>query len=145
MMKILFLDIDGVCNSRTYALNRTPSGGMLGIDPKPAALVRQIIEATGCKVVLSSTWRLHKDLRERVRKEVCDFIDVTPRYPSAYRGEEVRTWLLDNVKQEDLKAFAILDDDSDFYPHQPLFKTTFEHGLTRSIADDVIRHLNKAK
>lgn len=142
-MKILFLDIDGVCNSAAYARS-LGKGGLLGIDPVPAARVRRIIAETGCKVVLSSTWRLMEKNREAVRREVCDFIDITPRYPNGPRGEEIRTWLVDNVKQADLEAYAILDDDSDFWPHQPLFATTWEAGLTDEIADLVIAHLNKS-
>lgn len=141
-MKLLFLDIDGVCNSRRYAIERA-KGGMLGIDPEAAKLVRKIIEQTGCKVVLSSFWRLHADLRLQVQREVCDFIDVTPHYPAGFRGEEVRTWIIDNVPRNKLKAYAILDDDGDFYPFQPLFQTSFDDGLLPAMADQVIRHLNK--
>lgn len=140
-MKLLFLDIDGVCNSRRYAIERG-KGGMLGIDPEAAKLVRQIIEQTGCKVVLSSYWRLRADDRATVRKEVCDFIDVTPHYPNGPRGEEVRTWIIDNVPQPELEAYAILDDDSDFWTDQPLFQTSFDTGLTPEISQAVIAHLN---
>lgn len=143
-MKILFLDIDGVCNSAAYVHKRfeeTGKAGIVDIDPVAAARVKRIIKETGCKVVLSSTWRLMEHNREEVRREVCDFIDVTPHYGGRPRGEEVRDWLIAhpllNVVQR-----AILDDDSDFLPGQPLFQTTWAAGLTDEIADAVIAHLN---
>lgn len=149
-MKVLFLDIDGVCNSRMFSAKQFAKGvgGFLGIDPAPAELVRDIIDKTGCKVVLSSTWRLSATEREKVRNQVCEFIDVTPDLPHnnknhkdyrTHRGTEVQAWL---DGHPEVKQYAILDDDSDFLPEQHLFQTTFMHGLNRKIADDVIKHLN---
>lgn len=77
-----------------------------------------------------------------MRGKVCDIVGVTMYLPSAWRGEEVRYWLLDNVKQEELQSYAILDDDADFGSDQPLFKTSTRVGLTDEIADAVIKHLN---
>lgn len=140
-MKALFLDIDGVCNSATYA-HAIGIGGMLGIDPVPAALVRRIVQETGCVVVLSSTWRLHEGNRETVRREVCDFIDVTPYMAgTADRGCEVAAWL---EAHPDIERYAILDDDSDFHHDQPLFSTSWQDGLTEPIAKKVIAYLNAA-
>lgn len=147
-MKILFLDIDGVCNSAQYArklYEERGHGGLIGIDPVPTKLVHRIIEETGCKVVLSSTWRLYEGAREQVRNEVCEFIDVTAdhqrgaKWGAAPRGGEVREWL--NAHPE-VERYAILDDNSDFYADQYLFLTTWERGLTPEIADKVIAHLN---
>ena len=139
-MKVLFLDIDGVCNSRQYALAQGPGMGMIGIDQKAAAMVRTIVERTGCVIVLSSTWRLHKDLRDRVIKEVCSIEDCTPHLKGGFRGDEVKQWL---TYHPEVTRYAILDDDSDFHTDQPLFKTTFEHGLTVRIMQDVINYLNQ--
>lgn len=139
-MKILFLDIDGVVNN--YATMQR-FGGFRGIDPKLAAIVQRIVKETGCSVVLSSTWRLDAKSRAHVRKMVCDFIGVTMDLPHAWRGEEVRHWLLDNVKQAELQAYAILDDTTDFNSDQPLFLTSERTGITDEIAEQVIAHLNK--
>ena len=143
-MPVLFLDIDGVCNSRAYA---EQIGGNLFnvIDPAPAAMVRRIVTMTGCQVVLSSTWRLYPDSLKVVRNEVCDFIDVTPdhqrggKWGIAPRGTEIKAWL---DQHPEVDRYAILDDNSDMLPGQPLFLTTFDIGLTEQIADDVIKYLN---
>lgn len=147
-MKVLFLDIDGVCNSAEYAKRRYEErgyGGLMGIDVTLARRVRQIVEETRCRVVLSSTWRLYKSAREEVRRDVCDFMDVTDDLQRGAkrgitpRGEEVQKWL---DEHPNVKQYAILDDDADFLPSQWLFKTTFEKGLTEEIMQAVIDHLN---
>lgn len=141
-MRVLFLDIDGVCNSRRFA----EAGNSLWNNTDPAAvkLVRQIIEATKCAVVLSSTWRMYPDSRKAVREQVCHYIDCTKDLQGGAkrgvveRGVEVQEWL---DRHPQVTQYAILDDDADFLPHQWLFKTTFETGITEDIAQAVIHHL----
>jgi hypothetical protein len=143
-MIVLFLDIDGVCNSLAYA-QRNGMNLWNKVDPEACELVRQIIEATGCQVVLSSTWRLYPDSLKVVREQVCEFIDVTPNFQTAEnhrsatpRGNEIQDWL---DRHPGVERYAILDDDSDMLPGQHLFQTTFAAGLTPEIAAKVIKHL----
>lgn len=141
-MKVLFLDIDGVVNCVTTAQRHR---GFIGIDPYMALLVDRIIQATGCEVVLSSTWRLFPESRKEVEKQVCKFIDVTKSMPLKggvemhERGKEVAEWL---SRHPEVERYAILDDSRDFMPDQPLFNTSWSTGLTQEIANDVIAHLN---
>lgn len=142
-MKILFLDIDGVCNSAAWA--KAGNDIWHGIDPAAAEMVRRIIKETGCKVVLSSTWRLYPEAKAVVRRKVCDFIDCTidmqrgGKWGITDRGHEVQEWL---DRHPAVTEYAILDDNSDFLPNQWLFKTTWENGLNEDIAQAVIHHLN---
>lgn len=140
MRKILFLDIDGVCNSAAFA-EKTKHKGVLGIDPVPAKLVRDIQRVTGCEVVLSSTWRLSNSDRAMVREQVVDFIDVTPDLNPDLRGAEIQDWL---DRNPDVDRYAILDDDNDMLANQleNFFQTTWEDGLTQEIAVKVAEHLN---
>lgn len=147
-MKILFLDIDGVCNSRLFATRqykRTGKRMWLDVDPELVYQVNRIIKETHCRVVLSSTWRLYPEAREVVKRDVCDFIDVTKdmqrgaKRGVVERGVEVQEWL---DRHPEVTQYAILDDDADFLPHQWLFKTTFALGITSDIAQAVIDHLN---
>lgn len=141
-MKVLFLDIDGVCNSAEWA--RAGNDMWHGTDPELVKLVRQIIAKTGCLVVLSSTWRLYPEARAVVMRDVCHFIDVTKDMQAGAkrgiveRGVEVQEWL---DRHPSVEQYAILDDDPDFLPNQWLFKTTFEKGITEEIAEAVIAHL----
>lgn len=141
--KVLFLDIDGVCNSAEFMQsNRNPRiGGMLGLDPFAVVLVKMIIQDTGCEVVLSSTWRGNKWSRDIVRKDIVDFVDVTPQFSSGIRGEEIEDWL---ERNPDVTRYAILDDDMDMLAYQApnFFKTRWAEGITREIAKAVTEHLN---
>lgn len=136
-MKVLFLDIDGVCNcAKTFARNNE----IFGIDPYMALLVDRIKEATGCEIVLSSSWRHSGEGVDQVESKVGKLYGMTARSGGGMRGSEVRLWL---EEHPEVTRHAILDDNSDFFPDQPLFLTTWEEGLTDEIAQAVIKHLNQ--
>lgn len=142
-MKVLFLDIDGVVNKRE---NFNPANGRVAfpIDRYCAFLVGRIQIATGCDVVLSSSWRHHPDAVAEVENNVVKILDMTPTL-SSMRGDEINLWFssIKHGAKYDVEKYAILDDDSDFYDDQPLFKTTFIDGLTDEIAERVIEHLGR--
>ncbi|MGV9714074.1 HAD domain-containing protein [Gordonia sp. NPDC003424] len=136
-MKVLFLDIDGVVNSRRTSVRH---GRIVGIDPTLAKRVRRIIAETECEVVLSSTWRLWEENVAEVRAEVTpDLYGMTPSIPLAPRGDEIEQWLADHPE---VTRYAIVDDNDDFASDQPLFRTSWEVGLTNKVADAVIAYLN---
>lgn len=136
-MKVLFLDIDGVCNTRE---TKARFEGCIGIDKHMARRVRQIVQDTGCQVVLSSTWRNSPTSQKHVREMVVDFMDITPSIRTGFRGDEINLWLADHPE---VTKYAILDDESDFHSNQPLFKTSFTvGGLTPEIAKQVTEALS---
>lgn len=141
-MKVLFLDIDGVVNCETTMQRHR---GTIGIDPYMAFLIEKIVIATDCKIVLSSTWRHWPDGKEEVEKQVCKLYDITPSIhkteqgDDAIRGDEIEAWLSNHPE---VKKYAILDDDSDFYPRQKLFRTSWRTGITEEIMNNVIKYLN---
>lgn len=149
-MKILFLDIDGVCNSEETF--RKDGKCHFPIDPYMAFLVGKIQLDTGCKVVLSSSWRHHPESVEHVHRRIVNIYDTTgsepldPTRPSGVencqRGREIKAWI-DSQKYK-VDRYAILDDDSDMLPEQlpNFFKTSWKTGLTEEIAKKVIEHLN---
>lgn len=141
-MKVLFLDIDGVCNCQFTAQR---SGYFIGIDPYMALLVGRIVEATGAKIVLSSSWRYNEESKEEVRKRVMPFIDVTPMSKGlATRGREIRQWL---EAHPEVEKYAILDDNDDMMEEQlpNFFKCAWNTGLTEETANKVIAHFNEGK
>jgi len=143
MKKLLFLDIDGVLNSLTFAVycNRLHKQNpekedrewrpYRDFDPMALSNLCEIIESTGCEIVWSSTWRLGtsvEELNETVEKGMkrwgIDFkipgIGKTPCLRSELgwgceRGLEIQRWLDENVDEKwgDQVRFCILDDDSD--------------------------------
>lgn len=146
--KILFLDIDGVCN-KSDTSERLANTHFIGIDPQLAERVRTIIDRTACSVVLSSTWRLGKVERDWVRKRVCDFIDVTPdfqegrQYGFTARHMEIQAWLNEHPEVE---RFAILDDNPDAEipsNRSTFFQTNWYSGLTQKVMERTIEYLNE--
>ena len=114
-MKAFFLDCDGVLNHHQMNWNhrRWP------LDPACATRVVRIVAETGCKVVLSSTWR-------KLGQEAVDALQAlgitnhskTGNCCAGIRGVEIHSWIGKNVPHEEryeTKTFryAILDDDSD--------------------------------
>lgn len=136
-MKVLFLDIDGVVNCATTTQRHR---GFIGIDPHMAFKVGKIVLDTGCEIVLSSSWRHFDKGREEVDKQVYKTIDITPDAPNGFRGDEINMWLKEHPE---VTQYAILDDDSDFHPDQPLFKTAWKTGITDSIAAALTKFFNE--
>lgn len=118
-MKVVFLDIDGVLNSRAYNARRDlrTQGN---IDETRLPLVKRIVDATGAKIVLSSTWRRHwceryeecngagKYIVDTFAKYGLKIFDKTPDLGlGAFRVDEIKRWLAD--AGDEIKAFVIDD------------------------------------
>ena len=133
-MKIIFLDVDGVLNCRG---TKAKCEGFTGIDKKKVALLKQIIDQTDAKVVLSSTWRLgyvksydgyremqhsRKYLERKFKECNVPIYSVTPDLGRMgyLRAEEIKTWIM---KQSEEVTNIVIMDDEDFMWDK--------HGLTR--------------
>lgn len=149
-MKIIFLDIDGVLNCeeayregfcRYVDWNVGTDSGVKkahhqSFYPKSKDLLNKLIDETGAKIVVSSTWRQSgiewlKEVwdREHMKGEI---IGVTPKLNmSGYtipRGCEIEYWLEEHdfrhinwskerqqeyIDKSGIENYIILDDDSD--------------------------------
>ena len=167
MVKYLFLDIDGVLNHDTWfnspSYKNTQANWQVSMfDPDCVKRVNRILQETGAKLVVSSSWRGMTDLPE-IFAEVglpTEF-DITPFacniYPDAFpitdffsdetdirywRGSEIK-WYLDHNAKEDY-TYCILDDDYDILEEQLEYFvcTSNPQGLTDKLADRVIKILN---
>ncbi|MDE7264993.1 MAG: hypothetical protein K2N52_01805 [Clostridia bacterium] len=119
-MKIIFLDIDGVLNSRIYDGKRDKSR-QTDIDETRLPLVKSIVDRTGAKIVLSSTWRVHWDknpdkcdedgayINSTFAKFGLEVYGKTPDLGIDFdRPEEISAWL--ECAAEEIKSFVIIDD-----------------------------------
>ena len=139
---ILFLDVDGVLN-RPGTTERSPHG-TYGVEPDKAAMVRRILDQSGAKIVVCSTWRAYPDLMGYLWRK----LDLHPRNRhyrvttppgGPTRGDEIQRWL---DQYTGVTRFVILDDDSDMGHLLPyLVQTDPREGLTDEIADDAIARL----
>lgn len=150
---LLFLDVDGVLNSARWCREKPPGGG-IGIDPSAARHLQRIIDETGCKLVLSSTWRkdysiavMRSKLIAAGMRDPVPLIGYTPDLDeparpgcvinlAPTRGREVQQWIDTNGFSG---PYVCLDDEvHDFLPAHPLVQTTFHNGLMREHADACI-------
>ena len=152
IMNIIFLDIDGVMNSRRNAIRLSDQGKpdpiMRQFDPEAIQCLNRILEETDAQIVISSIWRLHwslDPLRHHFRRQGVSnpgrIIDETPKVWSRHRGREIELWL----KDHECDQFVIIDDGSNLEPFMDhLVKTEFDNGMTTTEAEEVIRRFNTA-
>lgn len=156
-MKIIFLDVDGVLNSDEYfdkIQGLDIQGIESAIDINKVKLLKKAIDATGAKVVLSSSWRYTKNA-SALKKLLSDYgvyvVDSTPVVEHK-RGLEIKRWLEYNSDVED---FVILDDEVfDSYDSGLMKKlikmskekeTDIGEGLLSKDVDKIIEKLGKIK
>ncbi len=157
-MKVIFLDIDGVLNNGKWI--KALAGGFDNpinqMDPSAVARLNALTEATGAKIVVSSTWRLiflSKSVDPLGMLERClraygikgDIIGMTPRKDNAIRnqrGKEIQAWL--DEHHSEVSKFVIIDDDSDMGRLRPhLILTKFEDGLLDEHVEKMTEILGK--
>ena len=143
-MKVLFLDFDGVLNSYAY-LRRCGEPGLC-LDPDRLALLRQIIDATGAKIVLTTSWREHWS-PEEPGEIGCIFggygltvFDKTPILREG-REREIQAWLAEHPAEN----YVVLDDrflSADFLDGHLILTSNLRDGLDREDARKAIAILN---
>lgn len=125
-MKVIFLDIDGVCNgfSTKEKCDQGPgqqSRYITGVESEKIALIRKIVDATGAKIVLSSTWRAgfcptSSMQDKRALAYLCKafaekglvFYDYTPFDKNRNRGKEIQDWL--DCTEDEVEDYIVIDD-----------------------------------
>lgn len=133
-IKVIFLDIDGVLNGYNFRntlgwkiirkFNSNKLKGWyrnltqpFGVHKSKVKRLAKIVHKTDAKVVISSSWR-SSFLSNRLGKEEQKLIELfdkynieiygyTPVFDSGSRGDEIITWLLNNI----CDRYIILDDE----------------------------------
>jgi hypothetical protein len=133
-MKLIFLDIDGVL-ALTHK-DRDEYGALF--HPEFVENLKSIIDATGAKIVISSTWRASglEIMQEMwIKRELPgEVIAITPHSLHRFRGLEIKEYLSNNmqfhrinyskevqktyIETSKCKNYIILDDDSDMTYNQ---------------------------
>jgi hypothetical protein len=160
-MKVIFLDFDGVLN--VIPQGHDDFGGIF--HPEFVENLGRIIEETGAKLVISSSWRhmgierLHRMWKHR--QYPGEIIGITPDLrwsqdleggPKMVRGDEIQAFL---HWYSEITNYVILDDDTDMLKNQRMnfvqTSTNINHpdcidigyGLTKECTNRAIRILNK--
>ena len=169
MDKIIFLDIDGVLNPSAYyvmlqnmwkaskgQIKAWDKYGFLFFDQNCEAL-KTIVDKTGAKLVICSTWRwagiLHLRKMWKARNLAGEIIDITPTedklIASGYvkvgepvcRGKEIQYWIDENRFTGN---YIIIDDTKDMLRKQQKYfiSPNSLYGLTMREAEKGIALLN---
>jgi hydroxymethylpyrimidine pyrophosphatase-like HAD family hydrolase len=152
-MKVIFLDIDGVLNTK----------GPVLIDRKTVGFLKAIAEKTGAVIVLSSGWRYWFDgnmhpltrearrLRDMLSESEMKLYGKTPDFSteeilknrtfSKVKAKEIKAWL---EAHEDVESFIVLDDLdlNDDEINRRAIRINNMTGLTEDNADTAIGMLN---
>jgi len=127
----IFLDIDGVLNCSTTK-ERVANGMVVGIDPVMTERLRRIVDATGAKLILTSTaWKVtNKEYLEKKLGEYGLVLHDKTNDRGDNRGYGILMWASHN----DVDRWVVLDDEefSDYRPFgitNHLVKTSWKHGL----------------
>lgn len=136
--RIIFLDIDGVVNTRQIGIMPFPSacgkirrkdgffydlcnnkdGRVSNI--QAVMWLNKLCKDTGAKIVISSTWRFHDDedfttedcLRNSGLLPEIEIIGKTPNAGTSIRGDDINNYLCTRCDPLNT-SFVILDDDND--------------------------------
>ena len=115
-LKVIFLDFDGVLNSAKYLLGCGDCG--MAIDPTRMVLLMRIVDATGAKIVLSTSWREHwsKDLAScdstgvLINNIFSEYgLQILDKMPELHtrREIEIKSWLDEHPEVEN---YVVFDD-----------------------------------
>jgi hypothetical protein len=153
-MKIIFLDIDGVCNTpsflRKVLANKTIVSEVIPeecLDYNNIVHLNTLCEKSGASIVISSSWRIFFSL-PAIREALAakgflyseNIVGKTPKLDGKERGFEIKDWLKNNP----VDGFVIIDDNDDMvslFSH--LVKTDYAFGLQEKNVAAALYILNK--
>ncbi len=156
-INVIFLDIDGVVNIFDAEENHKTYRDEFGHLFKKECVqhLRNIIEKTGAKIVISSIWRLGglQEMKDMWKKRDLpgEVIGITPRFfvkegdelHSCPRGFEIKEWFNKaKLINKDLKVdnYVILDDDCDMLYEQRnnFVKCDNSVGINQNVEDQCL-------
>lgn len=163
-MKIIFLDVDGVLNSNDYYKSLEDTHGYdKDIDLEKVKLLKEIVDATGAEIVLSSTWRILRETDESpalatfvhlenvLKEHGMEIKDYTPVI-KGIRPLEIATYLEDLDKritrEDNIEAINFISLDDDFtvkdYENEDLYDCLIQTSYWKSPGGLQTEHVEKA-
>ena len=155
-MNILFLDIDGVLNSKQW--HSSDSCKALGnsvkryFDPVCMKYLNSIISETEARVIISSSWRILRSLQDlqdlfksvgftgKIYGMTPDLSIFQPDSENL-RGLEIQQWITNNQRYfKTAIQYIILDDEDGFLENQQqyFFQINSDIGLNDSLTGKII-------
>uniref|UniRef100_A0A7S3TSU6 Uncharacterized protein n=1 Tax=Strombidinopsis acuminata TaxID=141414 RepID=A0A7S3TSU6_9SPIT len=138
---IIFLDVDGVLHPVD-----APQEDFL--HSKHLEELRRVVDASGARIVLSSTWRLDAGHAYQLSNAIAGMglqrpIGATPDYWQQGRAAEISAWLATNAALVDGGRWLAIDDLplTPDLPEAHVITTDGNVGLTKELADAAIAKL----
>lgn len=130
-IKIIFLDVDGVLNCHS---TKDRVGEYTGIDDEKVSLLKEIVDKSQAKIVLTSSWKYNwfkeKELKikqdgfanrldEKLAKEGLIIADKTEDTIPARRGEGILHYIEEQARKNIIiDKYVILDDETWDYTYE---------------------------
>ncbi|TYP93998.1 hypothetical protein LX73_1716 [Fodinibius salinus] len=128
---IIFLDIDGVLNTRNHLKRQKIKSGKVtnkDWDPTACKYISMLCEHYNARIVITSTWRHEYTVKQL--EEFFESNNISPNFvkdvTSSYapqpdeknycRGHEVKYWLQNNSSKK--ASYVIIDDEATFLETQ---------------------------
>ena len=92
--------------------------------------LRKLLDRTGAKVVLTSSWRIDPIGLYAAKNWHIPFKDVCPDMPQRPRREEILTWLKRHPR---VSRYVVIDDEDDELDELALFQPSGKTGITPEI------------
>jgi len=165
MIKVIFLDIDGVINTKEWHSKMTKDTPKdeygYAFDPVAVVNLTHIIDETGADIVISSSWKFYgvPKLKEmwKMRNLPGHILDITPNTVSdeillnanleefqlgVCRGNEIKEWL--SRHKGKVSNYVIIDDFDDMLSEQEdhVVLTDTLIGITEWDAAKAVKILN---
>jgi hypothetical protein len=141
-VRTLFLDIDGVLNRAGFQ-PQTELGLRAWIEPELAGRLSTVVRRTGAQLVLSSDWRVDRELgylRDELRAAGVDgeLVGATPVLVEHARWREIHAWMTEHHVETD--EAVIVDDARGMGPLRKRFvRTRSDLGLDATAAEAIVR------
>ena len=154
-MKAIFLDIDGVLNCSD---SKSECNGYVGIDNVRIRRLKHIIDETGARIILISSWKefWYKNLYDKIlQDELANYLDRKFKRERLIIFDKTNdiddsrgSGILQVLAKYNIESFIIIDDEEFDYEKlnliHHLIKTEYSGGgLTEELAQIAIDKLNK--
>ena len=144
-MKVIFLDIDGVLNDWDWYCEAdiVKDGFESLLDPKRIALIQQLVDLTGARICLSTSWRIDPQCKSMLINKglgtPSTYIGQTPSLDGPRRNE-ISNWL---AKHPEVTSYVVIDDDEDAGITNRFVHTDMCTGFTKEHLQEAVRILGK--
>lgn len=154
--KLIFLDFDGVITTYNSKWN---------IDVSKCEMLKKLIEQTGARIVITSSWRystlqetiVKNDLNDWILKDYCIGvteralfpIDIDKGWFIPKRGMEIKKFINDYVETNNISdeiKYVIFDDDVFdllYIQYDNTVQTNWKTGISESNIKKALKILNK--